>query len=190
MMEFPDPTPGPDEVVVEMKASGMCGQRPAPVPPAEDQRRRQCDRIAGQPEPGDRRPRTLRRGGRGRARRRRRRKRRSATRVMVHHYQGCTQCNHCRSGWQQLCQEVPVKVYGSNSHGGHAKYLQGAGEHAGAAGGRTDASPPARRSRAAPARPTARCGGCNSPATTRSRSSARGRSVWPARSSPRRWERG
>ena len=25
MMEFSDPTPGPDEVVVEMKASGMCG---------------------------------------------------------------------------------------------------------------------------------------------------------------------
>ena len=25
MMEFPDPTPGPGEVVVEMKASGMCG---------------------------------------------------------------------------------------------------------------------------------------------------------------------
>jgi threonine dehydrogenase-like Zn-dependent dehydrogenase len=45
-------------------------------------------------------------------------------RVMVHHYQGCTQCNHCRSGWQQLCQEVPVKVYGANSHGGHAKYLK------------------------------------------------------------------
>ena len=43
---------------------------------------------------------------------------------MVHHYQGCTQCNHCRSGWQQLCQEVPVKVYGSNSHGGHARYLK------------------------------------------------------------------
>src|SRR2546430_3861000 len=25
LMEFPDPMPGPDEVVVEMKASGMCG---------------------------------------------------------------------------------------------------------------------------------------------------------------------
>ncbi len=24
-MQFPDPTPGPGEVVVEMKASGMCG---------------------------------------------------------------------------------------------------------------------------------------------------------------------
>jgi D-arabinose 1-dehydrogenase-like Zn-dependent alcohol dehydrogenase len=26
-------------------------------------------------------------------------------RVMVHHYKGCTVCNHCRSGWSQLCQE-------------------------------------------------------------------------------------
>ena len=24
-MEFPDPKPGPDEVVLEIKASGMCG---------------------------------------------------------------------------------------------------------------------------------------------------------------------
>ena len=38
-MNFPDPTPGPDEVVLEMKASGMCGQRPAPIPPAEEQPR-------------------------------------------------------------------------------------------------------------------------------------------------------
>src|SRR5919112_143598 len=45
-------------------------------------------------------------------------------RVMCHHYQGCTQCSHCRSGWQQLCQEVPVKVYGNNAHGGHARYLK------------------------------------------------------------------
>ena len=43
---------------------------------------------------------------------------------MVHHYKGCTVCNHCRSGWSQLCQEVPVKVYGNNAHGGHAKYLK------------------------------------------------------------------
>ena len=25
LMEFPDPSPGPHEVVIEMKASGMCG---------------------------------------------------------------------------------------------------------------------------------------------------------------------
>src|SRR5579883_1614157 len=47
----------------------------------------------------------------------------SGARVMVHHYQGCALCNHCRSGWSQLCQEVPVKVYGNNANGGHAPYL-------------------------------------------------------------------
>jgi D-arabinose 1-dehydrogenase-like Zn-dependent alcohol dehydrogenase len=45
-------------------------------------------------------------------------------RVMVHHYQGCNFCNHCRSGWTQLCQEVPIKVYGNNAHGGHAQFLK------------------------------------------------------------------
>jgi threonine dehydrogenase-like Zn-dependent dehydrogenase len=42
---------------------------------------------------------------------------------MVHHYQGCTTCGHCRTGWQQLCQRTAVKVYGNNVHGGHAPYL-------------------------------------------------------------------
>jgi threonine dehydrogenase-like Zn-dependent dehydrogenase len=47
-------------------------------------------------------------------------------RVMVHHYRGCTTCNHCRSGWQQLCQRVKpmVRVYGNNDDGGHAPYLK------------------------------------------------------------------
>ena len=43
MMEFPDPTPGPDEVVVEMKASGMCGSD-----------LHQYRRPKGQSAPGDR----------------------------------------------------------------------------------------------------------------------------------------
>jgi D-arabinose 1-dehydrogenase-like Zn-dependent alcohol dehydrogenase len=122
MMEFPDPTPGPDEVVVEMKASGMCGsdlhqyrrpkgqarqatgfpQNPNPVIAGHEP----CGVVAAVgPGVSDKEARI-------------------GARVMVHHYQGCTQCNYCRSGWQQLCQEVPVKVYGSNSHGGHARYLK------------------------------------------------------------------
>jgi hypothetical protein len=32
---------------------------------------------------------------------------RNGQRVMVHHYQGCTQCNRYRM--RQLCQEVPVR---------------------------------------------------------------------------------
>ena len=120
IMTFPDPTPGPGEVVIEMKASGMCGSdlhqyrrpktggRPNGLPASSG------PTIAGHEPCGvvcaigpgvDASEAHI------------------GQRVMCHHYQGCTQCGHCRSGWQQLCQEVPVKVYGSNSHGGHAKYL-------------------------------------------------------------------
>ena len=122
LMTFPDPTPGPGEVVLEMKASGMCGsdlhqyRRPNGVA-------RNATGLPANPNPviaghepcgvvvavGSGVPATQAKIG---------------DRMMCHHYQGCTQCGHCRSGWQQLCQEVPVKVYGSNSHGGHARYLQ------------------------------------------------------------------
>ena len=56
MMEFPDPTPGPDEVVVEMKASGMCGSDLHQYRRPKSQRRRNATRLAAEPESGDRRP--------------------------------------------------------------------------------------------------------------------------------------
>ena len=49
---------------------------------------------------------------------------RIGARVMVHHYHGCTGCEHCRSGWPQMCQTVPVQVYGSNNHGAHAPHMK------------------------------------------------------------------
>ena len=123
MMEFPDPTPGPGEVVVEMKASGMCGsdlhQYRRPKSGGDFDRR-----LAGQPQPGHRRARALRHRRRDRVRGQRQAGARSASGSMVHHYKGCTVCNHCRSGWSQLCQEEPVLVYGNNAHGGHARYLK------------------------------------------------------------------
>jgi threonine dehydrogenase-like Zn-dependent dehydrogenase len=121
LMEFPDPTPGPGEVVIEMKASGMCGSdlhqyrrpkggsasvgglpaNPDPVIVGHEP----CGVVAARgPGVSERDAPT-------------------GARVMVHHYQGCNHCGHCRSGWSQLCQEVPVKVYGNNAHGGHAPYL-------------------------------------------------------------------
>jgi threonine dehydrogenase-like Zn-dependent dehydrogenase len=120
--DFPDPTPGPYDVVLEMKASGMCGsdlhalRRPTNVAPA----------ATGVPMPD--RPVIAGHEPCGvvaaigsavspaRAR--------IGQRVMVHHYTGCTVCEHCRSGWQQLCQEVPIQVYGNNVDGGHAPYLR------------------------------------------------------------------
>jgi threonine dehydrogenase-like Zn-dependent dehydrogenase len=44
-------------------------------------------------------------------------------RVMDHHYDGCGTCKHCRAGWTQMCLEGTV-VYGSGGHGGHAKYMK------------------------------------------------------------------
>ena len=111
-MNFPDPTPGPGEVVLEMKASGMCGsdlhqyRRPKSHATGTIAGHEPCGVVAAVgPGVADAEAKV-------------------GDRMMVHHYQGCTQCAHCRSGWQQLCQEVPVKVYGGNSHGGHARYLK------------------------------------------------------------------
>ena len=94
LTNFPDPTLGPDEVGAEMKASGMCGsdlhqyRRPTSQD-RHDRRARTVWRVvvavgsgvaAAEATIGDR--------------------------MMVHHYQGCTQCSHCRSGWQQLCRSA------------------------------------------------------------------------------------
>ena len=121
LMNFPDPTPGPGEVVVEMKTSGMCGsdlhqyRRPKggasvgglPVNPNPV--------IVGHEPCG-----IVAAVGAGVTAK----QARIGQRVMVHHYSGCTVCNHCRSGWSQLCQKEPIAVYGNNAHGGHARYLK------------------------------------------------------------------
>src|SRR5438270_1571655 len=121
MMEFPDPTPGEGEVVIEMKASGMCGsdlhqyRRPkggeaiGGLPAATE------PVIAGHEPCG-----IVAAIGPGVSAA----QAQIGQRVMVHHYKGCTVCNHCRSGWSQLCQEQPVLVYGNNAHGGHARFLK------------------------------------------------------------------
>ncbi len=121
-LEVPDPTPGPLDVVVEMRASGMCGSdlqnyrrpldQPAYMPsligraPIAGHEPAGIVCAVGSAVP----PQQARLG----------------QRVMVHHYQGCTNCNHCRSGWQQLCQNAKpmVNVYGNNDDGGHAPYLK------------------------------------------------------------------
>src|SRR5260370_4302381 len=121
MMQFPEPAPDAYDVVIEMKASGMCGsdlhpyRRPKGQAQATGIPMKEGPVIAGHDPCGV----VAAVGSAVDAR-----EAHVGQRVMVHHYQGCTRCNHCRSGWQQLCQEVPVKVYGNNEHGGHAQYLK------------------------------------------------------------------
>jgi threonine dehydrogenase-like Zn-dependent dehydrogenase len=49
---------------------------------------------------------------------------RVGARVMVHHYAGCTTCEHCQTGWTQLCRSPSMKLYGGTAHGAHARYMK------------------------------------------------------------------
>ena len=121
LREFPDPTPGPGEVVIQMKASGMCGSdlKFYRSPPGEAQKalglgERAEPFIAGHEPCG-----VIAARGPGVAER----EAPIGQRVMDHHYSGCGVCKHCRVGWSQLCK-AGITVYGVTAHGGHAEYLK------------------------------------------------------------------
>src|SRR6185437_14134578 len=119
LMDFPDPTPGPGDVVIEIKASGMCGSDlkfyrasgetaslglgkvSGPVIAGHEP----CGVVAAVGSAVD--PLTAPIGAR----------------VMVHHYSGCGSCGHCRTGWSQMCAEGST-VYGVTGHGAHAPYMK------------------------------------------------------------------
>ena len=119
--DFPDPTPGPGEVVIRMKASGMCGSdlkfyRP---PPGEAQK---ALGLGGNAEPfiaGHEPCGVVAARGPGVPER----EAPIGQRVMDHHYSGCGVCAHCRVGWSQLCR-AGITVYGVTAHGGHAEYFK------------------------------------------------------------------
>jgi threonine dehydrogenase-like Zn-dependent dehydrogenase len=119
-IEVPDPIPGSGEVVLEMKASGICGSDlhmyrgprgmsllgATPTEPVI-RGHEPCGVVAAVgPDVNER---TAKVGDR----------------VMVHHYWGCGACRHCRAGWSQMCERQRPLVYGSGAgHGGHAKYMK------------------------------------------------------------------
>ena len=119
LAEFADPAPGPRDVVVAIKASGMCGSDLAPYRAAGDSSSLGLGKASGPviagPEPcgvvaaigSAVDERTARVG----------------TRVMVHHYAGCGSCRHCQTGWTQMCSSGST-VYGRTGHGGHAPYMK------------------------------------------------------------------
>ena len=121
LMLFADPEPGPDEVVLEIKASGMCGSDLKFYrPPAGAAFKALGLRDTGEPiiaghEPAgivaaigrDVDPRAARVGDR----------------AMVYHYDGCHICPSCRTGWTQMCEAGAI-TYGLTAHGGHAPYMK------------------------------------------------------------------
>ena len=121
LRSFPDPTPGPGEVVLEMKASGMCGSdlKFYRSPPGEAQKALglgdRAEPFIGGHEPCG----VVVARGAGVSEK----EAPNGLRVMDHHYSGCGICAHCRVGWAQLCR-AGITVYGVTAHGGHADYLK------------------------------------------------------------------
>jgi threonine dehydrogenase-like Zn-dependent dehydrogenase len=121
LRNFPDPTPGPGEVVIEMKASGMCGSdlkfyrsAPGAAQAALGLGNSAEPFIAGHEPCG-----VVVARGPGVSER----EAPIGQRVMDHHYSGCGVCRHCRVGWSQLCR-AGITVYGVTAHGGHAEFLK------------------------------------------------------------------
>jgi threonine dehydrogenase-like Zn-dependent dehydrogenase len=121
LREFPDPTPGPRDVILEIKASGMCGTdlkayRGKFVPGEIRGGIKRSDEpvIAGHEPCG-----VVAAVGSAVSER----EARIGQRVMDHHYQGCGVCRHCNSGWTQMCLDGAV-VFGSVGHGAHANYMR------------------------------------------------------------------
>jgi threonine dehydrogenase-like Zn-dependent dehydrogenase len=121
LRDFPDPTPGPRDVVIEIKASGMCGSDlhtyRAPFEPGNTTsgfKRGTEPVIAGHEPCGV----VVAIGKEVTAK-----EARIGQRVMDHHYSGCGGCKHCRGGWAQMCLDGSI-VYGASGNGGHAKYMK------------------------------------------------------------------
>ena len=123
LQDFPDPEPGPDDVVLEIKASGMCGsdlhayRSPgggAGVVAALGLGSDAKPVVAGHEPCGV----VVARG-----RNVSDTQAKIGARVMQHHYHGCCACPDCAQGWSQLCKKGRMVVYGVTGNGAHAPYM-------------------------------------------------------------------
>lgn len=111
VVDFPEVEPGPEQVLIRLRSSGLCGsdlrRYRSPVDPKMVNMRpghEPCGEIA-----------QLGPGVTGVS---------VGDRVMQHHYEGCKECIYCRTGWQQLCPVTEKRLYyGGSMHGGHGDYM-------------------------------------------------------------------
>jgi threonine dehydrogenase-like Zn-dependent dehydrogenase len=123
LRDFEEPTPAPGDVLLEIKASGMCGsdlhvyrsQGGGPALAASLGLGGDGRAVIAGHEPcgvvvarGLEVPERMAPIG---------------ARVMVHHYDGCGTCSSCRQGWAQLCKNG-FTVYGITGDGAHAPYMK------------------------------------------------------------------
>jgi len=120
LLDFPDPTPGPGEVVLEIKASGMCGSDLKFYRASGGAAALGLGKVSGPIIAGHEPCGVVAAVGPGVSEK----QARIGMRVMQHHYRGCGVCEHCATGWMQLCVEGVAEVYGATGHGAHARYMK------------------------------------------------------------------
>ena len=121
LQDFPDPSPGQGEVILEIKASGMCGSdlkfyRAPAGAAAAGLGLGSGELVIGGHEPCG----VVVAVGSGVSEK----QARIGMRVMQHHYRGCGACPHCSTGWMQMCVEGVAEIFGITSHGAHARYMK------------------------------------------------------------------
>lgn len=119
LAEFPDPAPGPHDVIIAIKASGMCGSDLKPYRASGGSAALGLGKVAGPVIAGHEPCGVVAAVGDAVEER----TARIGARVMVHHYSGCGTCRHCRTGWTQMCTDGST-VYGITGHGAHAPYMK------------------------------------------------------------------
>ena len=101
LMEFPDPAPGPHDVVVEIKASGMCGSDLKFYRATGGAASLGLGKVSGPVIAGHEPCGVVAALGSAVGER----TARIGDRVMVHHYAGCGTCPHCRNGVTTSCAQ-------------------------------------------------------------------------------------
>ncbi len=113
VVDYPDIDPGPEQVLIKLRSSGLCGSDLARYrDDSPNEHNGQLMRPGHEPcgeivalgpnvtglSVGDR--------------------------IIQHHYEGCRECDYCLTGWQQLCAVTEKKLYyGGSMHGGHGDYM-------------------------------------------------------------------
>ena len=115
LREFAEPSPGVSEVVIQMRASGLCGSDFRTYRTPRSERGDLAQLKAGGHEPCGQ----VIEVGPGV------RHLKVGDRIMVHHYLGCGRCRWCQVGYSQMCIDPAAKklYYGRTNHGGHAERI-------------------------------------------------------------------
>ncbi len=111
------PQPTDDQILIEVKSSGLCGSDLKPYAMDKKERGEFADskgrfNISGHEPCGivaevGKNIEGIKVG----------------ERIIVHHYSGCRKCKHCVAGWPQLCLNGENKTYGFSTDGGNSDYM-------------------------------------------------------------------